>query len=220
MTEYNMSAPVAPPAPTPPFAPAPGETPRAFNAFITWFQLGQSRSHQAVADKLNEGLATVKNWASKYDWSGRLNAFNSGLLQQHAQLQQDLAADWAERLRQFREQEWDAAQKLLAAARCFLESFDDTALEKMTLAQVSRALTISSKIARSALAGAALPADASAPSVSPLQQQLLDAATRLYSQPPAADAPELVAPQSGGALSPKAPFPGSLAEPPTPNPTL
>ncbi len=187
MNKYNTD----PPVPAPAFAPASSETPRAFNAFLTWFHLGQSRSHQAVADKLNEALPTVKNWASKYDWSDRLNAFNSGLLQQHAaataRLQQDLAADWALRLRQFREQEWDAALKLLAAARCFLESYDDTALEKMTLAQVSRALTISSKIARSALAGAELPA-APAPSLAPIQQQLLEAAQRLYSQPPAAQA--------------------------------
>jgi hypothetical protein len=191
MKEYNITGPAALPAVCPPFAPAPGETPRAFHAFITWFQLGQSRSHQAVADKLNEGLATVKNWASKYDWTDRLNALNSGLLQQHAadsaRLQHDLAADWAQRLRQFREQEWDAALKLLAAARCFLESFDDTALEKMTLAQVSRALTISSKIARSALAGAELTAS-STPSLSPIQQQLLEAADRLYRRPPAAEA--------------------------------
>jgi hypothetical protein len=203
MSEYTIPEPAAVPAPRPAFTPAPGETPRAFNAFLAWFQLGQSRSHQAVADKLNEGLGTVRNWASKYDWSDRLNAFNSGLLHQHAascaRLQQDLAADWAERLRQFREQEWDAAQKLLAAARCFLESFDDTALEKMTLAQVSRALTISSRIARAALAGAELPAS-SAPSSSPIQQQLLDAASRLYCRPRAAEAPD--------------------AQPPSPNATV
>src|SRR3954471_7864625 len=61
----------------PSFSRSPGETPRAFSAFITWFQLGHARSHQAVADKLGEGLPTVKNWASKYDWSERLLAFAS-----------------------------------------------------------------------------------------------------------------------------------------------
>src|ERR1041385_1152576 len=66
------------------FMRLPGETPRAFSAFMTWFQLGHARSHQAVADKLGEGLPTVKNWASKYDWSDRLHAFNEGLLQQQA----------------------------------------------------------------------------------------------------------------------------------------
>jgi len=48
-----------------PFPPYPGKTPRAFGAFLAFFQLGQTRSHQAVADKLGEGLPAVKHWASK-----------------------------------------------------------------------------------------------------------------------------------------------------------
>ena len=35
---------------TPFFPRAPGETPRAFSAFMTFFQLGHARSCQAVAD--------------------------------------------------------------------------------------------------------------------------------------------------------------------------
>ena len=98
-----------------------------------------------------------------------------------AVLQRQQAADWAARLARFREQEWEAAQKLIAAAQCFLETFDEEALHKMTLAQVSRALKASSALARSALAGAELP-DPSVPSLSPAQQQLLDALKRLYGQ--------------------------------------
>jgi hypothetical protein len=195
MQEYNDTQ----PASNLPFAPAAGETPRAFNAFMTWFQLGHARSHQAVADQLGEGLATVKNWASKYCWSERLNRYGSGLLQRQAasaaQLQQDITADWAHRLHQFREQEWDAAQKLLAAARCFLESYGDAALEKMTLAEVSRALTISSRLARVAITDPELAAS-QASSLSPVQLQMLEAAQRLYSQPPAEAAPVPPAPVS------------------------
>ena len=174
------------PSPPPIFPRAPGETPRAFTAFMTFFQLGSSRSLQAVADKLGEGLPTVKNWSSKYDWSDRLQAFNSGLLQQQAQAETALhlrhAADWAQRLDRFREQDWDAAQKLLAAAQCFLESFGEQDLSRMTLAQVSHALEISSAIGRFALAGARLP-EPSDPVVSPVQQNLLDALKRVYSPP-------------------------------------
>lgn len=170
----------------PSFQRFPGETPRAYSAFIAFFQLGHARSLQAVADKLGESLGTVKNWSSKFDWSERLQAFNSGLLQQQARDQTDLhlkqAADWAHRLNRFREQEWDAAQKLLAAAQCFLETFGEEDLRKMTLAQVSRALKISSTLGRSALAGAELP-ESSDPLMSPLQQQLLSAVKRLYGQP-------------------------------------
>jgi hypothetical protein len=185
---------------------SPGETPRAYSAFMTWFQLGHARSHQAVADKLGEGLPTVKNWASKYDWSERLLAFNSGLLQKQAgdqaERQRKQAADWADRLNSFREQEWDAAQKLIAAAQCFLESFGEEDLRNMTLSQVSRALKISSAIGRSALAGAELPESSDA-EMSPLQQQLLDAVTRVYGQPAIHGTPgEATAPQPSPLSSP------------------
>ena len=147
--------------PQPFFPRLPGETPRAFGAFITFFQLGHARSLQAVADKLGESLGTVKNWSSKFDWSGRIQAFNSGLLQQQAQaqaaLQRQQAADWAARLDRFREQEWDAAQKLLARRPVLPRNLRRGGPAKMTLAQVSRALKISSAIGRSALAGAEPP---------------------------------------------------------------
>ena len=165
----------------PVFPRLPGETPRAYSAFTAFFLLGQARTHQAVADKLGEPLGTIKNWASKHDWTERIHEFNSGLLQAHAQAEADRqarqAADWAARLNRFREQEWDAAQKLLLAAQCFLESFGEEDLHKMTLAQVSRALSISSRIGRSALAGAELPPVATS-AMSPIQQQLLDALHR------------------------------------------
>jgi hypothetical protein len=197
----NDSLPEVPPPPASSlsFPRCQGETPRAFSAFTTFFQLGHARSHQAVADKLGESLPTVKNWASKYGWSDRLVAFNSGLLQQQARdqaaLQRQHAVEWAGRLHRFREQEWDAAQKLIAAAQCFLESFGEEELHKMTLAQVSRALKISSAVGRQALAGVPAP-ESSEPEVSPVQQQLLDAVKRLYGQAaPGHDSPRVAAPQ-------------------------
>ena len=157
-----------PPASAPPAFPRrPGETPRAFGAFLAFFQLGSARSLPAVAESLGENPATVKNWSCKYHWSDRLLAYQSGLLQTQvaaqAALAQSSAADWARRGRELREHEWDAGQKLLGAVLCFLENFGDREVEKMTLAQVSRALQISARISRSALAGELLP-DESAPS--------------------------------------------------------
>jgi uncharacterized protein YjcR len=173
----------------PAFPRLPGETPRAFSAFMAFFQLGHSRSLPALAEKLGESLGTVKNWSSKFDWSARLQAFNSSLLQTQARdqavLQIAQAADWNRRLNLYREQEWDAAQKLIVAAQCFLETLGEEDLRRMNLAQVSRALKISSAIARSALAGAEL-SEASAPDLSPLQQQLLAGVKRVYGQPASA----------------------------------
>lgn len=166
---------------------------------MTFFQLGHSRSLQAAADQLGDSLSTVKRWSSLHDWSGRIQAFNSGLLQQQAldqaARQRQHAAAWSARLDRFREQEWEAAQKLIIAAQCFLETFGEEDLHKMTLAQVSRALQVSSAIGRSALAGAELPASAD-PVLSPAQQQLLDAVKRVYGQAPAErDAARAAGPQ-------------------------
>ena len=175
-----------PPAenPQPVFPRHPGETPRAFGAFLAFFQLGHGRSLRAVARALGENPATVKNWSSKYRWSDRLHAFNSGLLQAQAQteaarhLQQ--AADWARRTREFREQEWAAGQKLLAAVLCFLENFGDREVQNMTLAQVSRALQISALISRQALRGSLVPDE---PARSPLHAELGAALKKAYGLP-------------------------------------
>jgi hypothetical protein len=170
----------------PDFPRHPGETPRAFGAFLAFFQLGQARSLSAVADVLGENPATVKNWSSKYRWTDRLNAFQSGLLQTQiaaaTALSRQHAADWDRRTREFREHEWAAGQKLLAAVLCFLENFGDREVEKMTLAQVSRALKISTQISRQALGGHLLP-DESAPST--LEATLSAALQKAYGQPAA-----------------------------------
>jgi hypothetical protein len=70
----------------PAFDRAAGETTRALAAFMAYFNLGQSRSPQGVADHLGEHLSTLKNWSAKFNWLGRPQAFNSGLLQQQRRL--------------------------------------------------------------------------------------------------------------------------------------
>ena len=166
--------------------------------------MGQARSIPAVAEVLGENPATVKNWSSKYRWSDRLLAHQSGLLQTQvaaqAALAQSSAADWARRGREFREHEWAAGQKLLGAVLCFLENFGDREVEKMTLAQVSRALQISARVSRQALSGELL-SDESAPSA--LESALAAALQKAYGQPaaPAAGTP-VVGKPAGPAVAP------------------
>jgi hypothetical protein len=146
------------------FSCAPGETPRAFAAFKVFFELGHARSLPAVADQLGENLSTVKKWSGRYQWFRRIADFDAGLLQQQvaARLEdsREQAADWSRRAREWRDLEWDSARKLRAAAQCFLDSFGDQQVEKMTLAQAARAVQIAARLARQSLADAALPAAA------------------------------------------------------------
>jgi len=183
--------------PPPAFPRCPGETPRACSAFLAFFQLGQRRSLLAVADQLGEKPDTVKCWSSRYRWSDRIQSFNSGLLQQQAEAEAAVrgqqAADWARRLDEYREQEWAAAQKLLTAVVCYLENIGDRAVERMTLGQASRALQITSRLARLALSGAQTPDE---PALAPIQTELLAALEKAYGQPATPPGPIAVPVQS------------------------
>ncbi len=143
------------------FPRASGETPRAYAAFTAYFALGHDRNIAAVAEQLGENPGTVKTWSARFRWSARMNDFHAGLLRQQVEAQLALhrehAEEWARRTRECREQEWETAQRLRAAAQCFLETIGDAQLEKMTLAQASRALQIAARLARQALSDAALP---------------------------------------------------------------
>jgi hypothetical protein len=171
--------------PQPVFQRSPGETPRAFSAFCAFFDLGHGRTLQAVAAQLDEKPDTVKKWSSRFRWSDRIQSFNSGLLQQHAEAaaasRARQTADWARLTSRYREQEWEAAQKLLGAVQCFLDSFGDQHVEKMTLGQVSRALQVSANLARAALAGTNVP---EGPILAPLQLELAAALKKAYAKPP------------------------------------
>ena len=185
-SEFRDPQPSTIDAQPPLFPHFPGETPRAFSAFMSFFKLGHSRSLQAVADQLDEKFDSVRKWSSRFRWFHRIQTFNSGLLQQQAEteaaLRAEQAADWARRTKNYREHEWETSQKLLGAVHCFLESFGDKDVEKMTLAQVSRAFEISSRIARQALSGTAVP---DGPVLVPLQAELAAALKKAYAHPPA-----------------------------------
>jgi hypothetical protein len=170
---------------TPAFPRSSGESPRAYSAFMTFFQLGHGRSLQATADKLDESIDIIKKWSSKFSWSGRIQSYNAGLLQQQAEAeaasQREQVAEWSARMTELRRQEWAAAQKLLSAVQFYLESCGEEQLEKMTLSQVARALNISSSISRMAITGAGLPEKAE-PALSPIQIQLTDALNRAFAK--------------------------------------
>ena len=178
----------APPTAPLDFPRAPGETPRACAAFAAYFALGHARSLSAVADQLGEHLTTVKTWSARFGWSGRIASFHAGILRQRAEAELALhrasADDWARRTRECREQEWEGARKLRVAAQCFLETVGDAQVEKMTLAQASRAIQIAARLARQALSDAPL-----AETAAPIQLELAAALQKAYGAPPPAPAP-------------------------------
>jgi hypothetical protein len=182
---------VAPPAQRLPALP--GETPRAYSAFSTFVDLGHDRTLQMVADQLGEEVFTIKKWSSKYQWTSRVQNLHAGLLSEQVQNRADILRqsdeEWASRLEHLRQQEWEVAQKLLGAARCFLESFGEDDLTRMTLAHVSRALNLSSTIARRAVLGVDPPDAMADPELPRVPTEALNSIRRVYGMAAASASP-------------------------------
>ena len=148
-SQLSSSSSLQSPASGLPFSPAPNEPPHAFGAFLVYFRLPGKRRLTAVARKTGAGLRTVYRWASEFDWAGRVNRYQAGLLQQRAQLESDLHSDeiiaWSDRSSAIREREWEIADDLLHALQHRLRAGD---LDEAALATIARTLSQVSKIAR------------------------------------------------------------------------
>lgn len=55
----------------------PGETARAFEAFVVYRDMGASRSIRKVAQNLNKAVTTLAEQSSKYEWVKRVAAWDA-----------------------------------------------------------------------------------------------------------------------------------------------
>lgn len=135
-----------------PFEPAAGESHKAFETFLCYFDVGQNRSFPRVAKLTGVNLNSVKVWANRYDWRDRIRAYNAHLLRTRLTVETDARRNQAELRAQrallFQDAEWKAAEKLLRAAQNALDVLLHTTPGKLTLADVARALEIASKLGR------------------------------------------------------------------------
>jgi len=135
-----------------PFQPAPNESHKAFETFLCYFDIGQNRSFAKVAKLTGVNLNSVKMWAHRFDWRERVRAYNTELLRARLAVETDARRNQAElraqRALQFQDAEWKAAEKLLRAAQNALDILIHTTPEKLSLADVARALEIASKLGR------------------------------------------------------------------------
>lgn len=60
-----------------PWERQPGETARAFEAFVVYRDMGASRSLKKAGQNLNKAITTLAEWSSKYDWVKRVAAWDA-----------------------------------------------------------------------------------------------------------------------------------------------
>ena len=103
------------------FERQPREGRKPFAAFALYLSLGEERSYQKVADQLQKSSRLLRRWSKKFDWPGRVDAYDAHMhavevAAKEAFIRAD-AAEWAERGRKIREDEWKVSEELIALGR-------------------------------------------------------------------------------------------------------
>lgn len=172
------------PPSTLPFQPALDEPHKALECFLCYFDLGVNRTYVRVATSTAVPLSTVKMWAARYNWRGRVHAYNTHLLQTRMTVETDARRDqaqvWADRSAAFKELEWRAAQDLLAAARVHLDAILAAEPGKVSLTDVARTLEIASKIGRLATGLSTDKQEITGPDGGPIRLEFEAALRKIY----------------------------------------
>ena len=59
-----------------PWERQPGETEKAYEAFLVYKNLGPGRTIKAVSEKLRKSYDLFRRWKKRYDWDSRVEAFD------------------------------------------------------------------------------------------------------------------------------------------------
>jgi hypothetical protein len=92
------------------------ESAKAYEAARTYFEMGVSRSIEAVARKYQKSISLLNRWSQRYDWVERAEAYDK-----HQQELQEKAREkaarieaekWARRREALRDEEWKLAEHI------------------------------------------------------------------------------------------------------------
>lgn len=56
-----------------------GESAQAYEAFVTYRDMGPARSQRAVSEKLSKSRQLISRWSSTWDWQERVRAYENEL---------------------------------------------------------------------------------------------------------------------------------------------
>lgn len=95
----------------------PGESGVAYAAFKAYLELGDERSLTKVAAVVKKSIPLMNRWSARWKWKNRVQAWNNKIardrLDVQRRAQEAKAAEWLEREQKLREDEWQAAERIL-----------------------------------------------------------------------------------------------------------
>lgn len=115
-----------------------GETPRAYEAFCVYRDLGPNRSITKTAQELNKNRTTIGEWSTKYEWVKRAAAWDS---------EQDRIARrmQIEEIKKMRKKHAALANSMLIKAAKALQKIP---VEEIKAVDISRLVEVGSKLER------------------------------------------------------------------------
>ena len=136
---------------TRPFEQQPKESTKAFAAFSLYLSLGEQRSIESVATKLQKSMAIIGRWSGRWRWGERVDAYvqHMARVEQEATeaLVREKSVEWTKRQEEQRQSEWKARCELVELANRLLDRWRDS--DKCgTLEGVARILELASKLGR------------------------------------------------------------------------
>jgi hypothetical protein len=127
-----------------PWERQPGESGRAFAAFVTYRDTGDSRSYTEVAQKLNKSRTLVARWGTRWRWQNRLSAWERNLEYERQIAHRKAIIDMNER-------HVTIAQQCQQKISDKLRSIGEQEINDLSVGDLAKLLAISVAIERSAL---------------------------------------------------------------------
>lgn len=132
------------------FERLPRESGKAFEAFNLYLNMGAKRSTAAVGKKLGKSGGLIERWCTKFDWAGRVRAFETHLAIVERQATEVAvrakAAEWVARDEALREQEWKTREEALEMARESIARWRKNKKRVGSLEGIARLLELSSTL--------------------------------------------------------------------------
>ena len=118
------------------------ETPKPFEAFCTYRDMGTDRSIRAVAAKLDKSETIIGRWSSKYHWVDRVIAWDD----EQERIEREIAQkEQAKAIREMRKRHADLASAMLIKAAKALKRIPD---DEVKAGDMTRMVDVASKLER------------------------------------------------------------------------
>ncbi len=119
-----------------------GETPRAYEAFCKYRDMGTDRAIRAVARELGKSATLMARWSSNNNWVDRVAAWDA----EQDRIMRELARkEEAKAIRDMRKRHADLANAMLVKAAKALKAIPD---DEVKAGDISRMVDVASKLER------------------------------------------------------------------------